>query len=151
VELIKFCFSFTAARHKSRFVFTFSENQESNNAVAHAALNLFIRSRNYLQLLNDTKLQQIKYINIEVARILQTSSHKLVFKLFKDIAVPNNENGGEYVQLDITKLVAEWFRSTDKSHAIAIKIMPTNADTQLPHKIAVFDVDDVEKVRTVQL
>lgn len=139
-------------RHKSHMIFQFTESQEMNNIVSQATLNLFLHSRKYLRSLPDLQIpKNLRCLDIEIARILQGSQHKLIFETFHNISVPDGGNDGDYVQLNITDLVAEWFSSHETSHSLSVKIIECKSGATMPHKIIGLDVESFTTVSNVFL
>lgn len=137
-------------RHKSHMIFQFTESQEMNNIVSQATLNLFLHSRKYLRSLTDSQIpKNLRCVDIEIARILQGSQHKLIFETFRNISVPDDGNDGDYVQLNVTDLVAEWFSSQETSHSLSVKIIECKSGTTMPHKIVGLDVESFATVSNV--
>ncbi|KAG5668276.1 hypothetical protein PVAND_016223 [Polypedilum vanderplanki] len=130
-------------RHKSHLVFSFGENQESNNMWVHASLNIFVHSRKHLLSSNMRDAANLKYINIEIAEILSSEKHKLTFRDF-NITIPEHGDG-QYVQLNITDLVAKWWLHHDQSHGITVKITSATDGSKVPNKIVVLDAEDMIK------
>jgi len=125
-------------RHRHHLYFQFQENQEMNNAVSHAILYLYVHSIEWLQRNHQQLPNHIKSIDIEIAKIHQ-SSHKETFETFRNIPLPENHVKGGYIQLNVTELVASWFQNHNKSHGIAVKIMAANAAPKLLNKIVSLD------------
>lgn len=146
-QLSRFIFPVTIKpRHKSHLVFQFTETQEMNNLVAQATLNLFVHSRNYLKSTDLQLSKNLRHIDIEVSKVLQGSQHKMIFETFRNLSLPDGVNDGEFLQLNITEMVAEWFLSHEKSHGMAVKLLDSHSGVALPHKIASFDIDNFTTV-----
>lgn len=133
-------------RHKSHLFFQFTESEEMNNVVAQATLNIFVHSKRYLKVSDFQLPKNLRLIDIEIANILKGSQHKIIFKTFRNISLPETGSDGEYVQLNITEMVGEWFQSLEKSHGMAIKIFASKTGATLPHKIMSLDADDFKTV-----
>lgn len=137
-------------RHKTHLVFTFTEAQEMNNIVIQATLNLFVHSKRYLRT-NDVQVpKNLQLIDIEIAKVLQGSQHKKIFETFRNISIPDGENDGEFVQLNITDMVSDWFLSHETSHGMAVKIVATRTGSNLPHRVVSIDADDIATVSTFE-
>lgn len=121
-----------------------------NNAVAHATLNLFVHSRTYMKQHEMQLPKSLKFIDIEVAKVLHSSQHKITFKIFRNISVPEKDNDGEFVPLNITEMVAEWFSSQEKTHAMAVKVFGSATGNVLQHKIVSINVQDFATVSWIQ-
>lgn len=133
-------------RHKSHLVYQFTESQEMNNVVSQATLNIFVYSKNYLRS-TDVQLQKnARLIDIEIAKVLQGSQHKMIFETFRNISIPDGGNDGEYVQLNITDMVAEWFSSHETSHGLSVKIIASRTGAALPHKTVSLDAENFSTV-----
>lgn len=117
-----------------------------NNAVMLATLNLFVHSKRHLRLTDLQLPKNLRLIDIEIAKVLQGSQHKMIFETFRNISVPDTANDGEFVQLNITEMVAEWFSSHETSHGMSVKIVGSRTGTTLPHKIVSLDAEDVATV-----
>lgn len=129
-------------RHKTQLVFQFTESQEMNNAVAQATLNIFVHSKKYLRSTDMQLPNNLRFIDIEIAKILQGSQHKMIFETFRNISVPDGGNDGEYIKLNITQMVAEWFMSHETSHGLAVKVTASKSGLVLPHKIVSLDSEN---------
>ena len=136
------------ARHKWHLIFAFTENQESNNAVLQATLHLFVHSRKYLIANEIEHPPNLKFIDIEIAKILKGAQHKMIFDVFHNISIPESGDG-RYVQLNITDLVTEWFHNHDTSHGIVVKILSPRTGAQLSHQIVTLNADDLIRVSTI--
>ena len=136
------------ARHKWHLIFAFTENQESNNAVLQATLHLFVHSWKYLIANEIEHPPNLKFIDIEIAKILKGAQHKMIFDVFHNISIPESGDG-RYVQLNITDLVTEWFHNHDTSHGIVVKILSPRTGAQLSHQIVTLNADDLIRVSTI--
>lgn len=117
-----------------------------NNVVAQAALNIYIYSKKYLRS-TDVQLQKsTRHIDIEIAKVLQGSQHKMIFETFRNISIPDGGSDGEFVQLNITDMVAEWFSSHETSHGLSVKIIASRTGAALPHKIVSLDAENFSTV-----
>lgn len=105
-----------------------------NNLVALATLNIFVHSKNYLKSTDSQVATNFQFIDIEIAKVLQRSPHKRIFETFQNVSISDSMNG-EYIQFNITELVAEWFSSHETSHVMALKITDSKTGETLPHKI----------------
>lgn len=144
-----FCFHFSAVvklRHRSNLVFQFTESQKLNNFVSLATLNIFVHGKKSLK---SSDTQNVQSIDIEIAKVLQRSPHKRVFETFHNISFPESSDG-DYLQFNITELVAEWFASDETSHVMAIKIVDSKTGEILPHKIISLESDNYVTVSIVQ-
>lgn len=119
-----------------------------NNLVAQATLNLFVRSRTYMRLHDMQLPKNLKYIDIEISKVLYNSHHKIAFETFHNISVPDKENDGEFVPLNITEMVAEWFSSQETSHAMAIRVIGSTTGNVLQHRIVSINDQDFATVST---
>jgi hypothetical protein len=135
-------------RHKSHLVFQFTEIQKMNNFIAQAFMNVFVRSKKYLRSSDLQVPNNLRLIDIEIAKVLQGSQHKIIFKTFRNVSVPNVDNDGEFIQLNVTEMVAEWFVSQEASHGMSIKIFASTTGYVLPHKIVSLDIEDFATVST---
>lgn len=152
IDSFDLCFRVVSAsvkpRHKSHLVFQFTESQETNNVVAQAILNVFVHSKAFLRS-NDVQLpKSLRCIDIEIGKILQGSQHKLIFKTFLNISVPDDGNDGEYAQLNITDMVAKWFLSHETSHGMSVKIFSSETGQALPHRFVSLDAENFSTVST---
>ena len=137
------------ARHKTYLRFTFDENQENNNAVVHASLNLFLNSRKYLIAKNiHSGSNFLKGIDIEIHQMLETERHTSLFDVFKNYSIPENGDG-QYLQLNVTGLVAKWFRSHNTTHGIVIKVKSSIDGTPLSHNFVSLDTGNFLKVSLI--
>lgn len=119
------------------------------NAVAQAVLNIFVHSKKFLRSTDLSLPKSLQFIDIEIAKVLQGSQHKIVFETFRNISIPDVAGSdGQFVQLNITDMVAEWFMSEETSHGMAVKIIASKSGAPLPHKIVSLDA---EKSDTVSL
>lgn len=145
------CFVLVSAtvkpRHKSHLVYQFTESQEMNNVVSQATLNIFVYSRKYLRSSDLQLPKNFRLIDIEVAKVLQGSQHKMIFETFRNISIPDGGGSdGDYVQLNITDLVSEWFSSRETSHGLSVKIIASRTGAALPHKIVSLDAENFSTV-----
>jgi hypothetical protein len=131
-------------RHKTHLIYQFTESQKANNLVAVATLNLYIYSKISLKSLD------LKTVDIEIATVLKSSSHKRTFNTFRNITIPENQES-RYFQFNITELVSEWFSSRDESHAIVLKVTDSSTGDSLPHKIISLDIENFETVSCYQI
>lgn len=127
--------------------FQFTESQESNNVVAKAELNLFVHSKSFLRA-RDMLPENLGFIDIEIAKVLH-GSHKIVFDTIRNVSLPDAGSDGEFKQLNITQMVAEWFSSYETSHGLAIKIYSSATGEQLPHKIVALDAENFSTVSLI--
>lgn len=131
-------------RHKSHLVYQFTESQKTNNVVAQATLNIFVYSKRFLRSTDVQLPKNIpRLIDIEIAKVLQGSQHKLIFETFRNISIPDDGSDGDYVQVNITDLVAEWFSSHETSHGLSVKIIASRNGAALPHKIVSLDAENI--------
>lgn len=136
-------------RHKWHLIFTFTENQKTNNAVLQATLHIFVHSRKFLLANSIEHPQNLKFIDIEIAQILKGAKHTRIFEVFRNISVPEGEDG-RYVQLNVTGLITEWFRTHESSYGIVIKVLSSNNKVaQLPHRIVNLNHEDISKVSEI--
>lgn len=119
-----------------------------NNVVSQAILNIFVHSKKHLRTM-DQLPKNVRLIDIEIAKVLQGSQHKMIFETFRNISLPDGGNDGEFVQLNITQMVAEWFSSHETSHGMAIKIIASKSGATLPHKIVSLDADNFTTVSVI--
>ena len=135
------------SRHKSHLIFQFTESQQINNAVAQAVLNMFVHSKMFLRSIDISLPKSLQYIDIEIAKVLQGSQHKIIVETFRNISIPDVAGSdGQFVQLNITQMVAEWFSSHDTSHGMAVKIIASKSGAPLPHKIVSLDAENFTTV-----
>ena len=127
-------------------MFQFTESQETNNIVSQAVLNVFVHSKKYLRSSDLQLPKNLRFIDIEIAKVLQGSQHKMIFETFHNISVPDGGNDGDFVQLNITQMVAEWFSSHETSHGMAVKIIASKSGATLPHKIVSLDAGNFSTV-----
>lgn len=145
-----FFLRFTATikpRHKSHLIFQFTESQEMNNAVASAVLNIYVHSRKFLRASDMHLPKNLRLIDIEIAKVVK-GSHKSVFKTFRNVSLPDVPGEGEFVKLNITQMVAEWFGSSDTSHGLAVKIFASKSGEpqQQSHRIVSLDAENLSTV-----
>lgn len=117
-----------------------------NNLVAQAFLNVFVHSKKYLKSSDLQIPNNLRFIDIEVAKVLQGSQHKMVFEIFRNISLPDDGSDGEFIQLNVTEMVAGWFISQEASHGMAIKILVSKTGYALPHKVVSLDIEDLVTV-----
>lgn len=117
-----------------------------NNVVSQAILNVFVHSKKHLRSTDLQLPKNLRLIDIEIAKVLQGSQHKMIFETFRNISLPDGGNDGEFVQLNITQMVGEWFSSHETSHGMAIKIIASKSGATLPHKIVSLDADNFTTV-----
>lgn len=129
---------FVKPRHKNHLIYQFTESQKSNNLIDTATFNLHFNTKESL------KSSEFNTVNLELASVLKSSSHKRIFKIFRNITIPENES--KYYQFIITELVAEWFSSHDSSHVLALKITDSKTGETLPHKCVSMDIENFETV-----
>jgi hypothetical protein len=132
-------------RHKWHLIFAFTESQESNNAVLQATLHLFVHSRAFLAANGIEHPPNLDTIDIEVAKVLKSNAHKIVFKTFTNLSVPATGEG-HFVKLNITDLVIEWFQHHEKSHGVVVKVTAPGSKSSLSHRIVALNADDFVKV-----
>lgn len=135
-------------RHKSHLIFQFTESQTSNNVVAKAELNVFVHSRSFLRAREMRLPENLGFIDIEIAKVLH-GSHKIVFDTIRNVSLPDAGSDGEFKQLNITQMVAEWFSSYETSHGLAIKIYSSVTGDPLPHKIVALDAENLATVSLI--
>jgi hypothetical protein len=141
--------SFAAAvkyRHKSHLSFAFGENQESNNVVVYAALNVFVHSRKFLLANNVRDVAELQRVDIEISEILSSEKHKLLFRTFHNLSLPEHGEG-VLMQLNITELVAKWWAHHDMSHGINVKVTSSADGSKVSNRVVVLDAEDMIKVR----
>lgn len=136
-------------RHKAQLVFQFTESQEMNNAVAQATLNLYVHSKKYLRSEDMQLPKNLRFIDIEIAKVLQGSQHKMIFETFRNISLPDGGNDGEFIKLNITQMVAEWFMSHETSHGMAVKVTAAKSGLVLPHNVVSLDSENFITVSRV--
>lgn len=118
-----------------------------NNAVSHAVLNLYVHSKNFLRSSDTSLPKSLQFIDIEIAKVLQGSQHKIIFETFRNISIPDVTNkDGQFVQLNITDMVAEWFSSHETAHGMAVKIIASKSGAPMPHKIVSLDAENFTTV-----
>lgn len=113
-----------------------------------ATLHLFVHSRAFLTASGIEHPPNLEMIDIEIAKVLKSNTHKIVFKTFVNVSVPM-EGEGRFVQLNITELVTEWFQHHEKSHGIVVKVTAPGTKTALSHRIVALNADDFIKVTFV--
>ena len=134
------------ARHKNYLKFTFDENQENNNAVVHASLNIFLNSRKYLNSKNIPN--DLTGIDIEIHQTLETGRHTALFEVYPNYSIPETDDG-QYMELNVTTLVSKWFHSHNTTHGIVIKIKSTADGSALSHNFVSLDAGNFLKVSFV--
>lgn len=142
------CIAAIKPRHKWHLIFTFTENQKTNNAVLQATLHIFVHSRKFLLANSIEHPQNLKFIDIEIAQILKGAKHTRLFDAFRNISLPEGDDG-HYVELNVTALVTEWFHNHESSHGIVIKILSSQNGVQLPHRVVNLNLDDLSKVSKI--
>lgn len=125
-------------------MFKFSESQKRNNLVAEATLNLYI----FENALSSSAAAAVQLIDVEILIVTMAKSrdHK-IYETFKNITVPKNKGKGDYIQLNVTSLVSEWFQNKDKSNGIQLRILDTKTQETLSHKIVALDANHFSTVR----
>lgn len=110
-----------------------------------ATLYIFVHSKKYL-IANEIKHpSNLEFIDVKIEKILKNSHFKSEYRVFRDISIPEYGDG-HYIELDVTKLVTEWFSSHEDNHTIIVKILSPHNGDQLTHKIISLSVDDAVKV-----
>ena len=142
-------------RHQHRHLplyFQFEQRQETNNVVAQAIFHLYVHSEQWLRANEFTVWKQLvnhPTLNIDIFKLLQVSSNKNTFQSlfghFSNISIPNRDQHGHYIQIDVTNMVSEWFLHPQSTHGLLIKIN-TSSDTQGAHKIVATDPSHSETV-----
>jgi hypothetical protein len=117
-----------------------------NNVVSQAFLNVFVHSKRYLRSTDMQLPKNLRFIDIEIGKVLQGSQHKKNFETFRNLSVPDGGNDGDFVQLNVTQMVAEWFLSEETSHGMVIKITASKSGAPLPHKIVSLDAENFATV-----
>ena len=65
--------------------------------------------------------------------------------------MPDGTGDGDFVQLNITDMVAEWFASFQTSHGLSVKILASKNSETLPHKVVSLDADNFATVSYYKL
>lgn len=116
--------------------------------VAKAELNIFVHSKSFLRSRDMRFPENLGFIDIEIAKVLH-GSHKIVFDTIRNISIPDAGSDGEFKQLNITQMVAEWFSCYETSHGLAIKIFSSATGDPLPHKIVALDAENFSTVSLI--
>lgn len=139
------CIAAIKPRHKWHLIFTFTENQKTNNAVLQATLHIFVHSRKFLLANSIEHPQNLKFIDIEIAQILKGAKHTRIFDAFRNVSL-HEDGEGHYIELNVTSLVTEWFHSNEQSHGIVVKIFSSHDGSSLPHRVVNLNLEDLNKV-----
>lgn len=116
----------------------------------HATLNLFINSRSYLESKNIQIGSELNGIDIEIHQTLETGKHTSLFDTFENLTVPVTGDG-QYVQLNVTGMVAKWFHSHNTTHGLMIKVKSTVDGSVLPHGLVALETGNLLKVSGILL
>lgn len=92
--------------------------------------------------------ENLGFIDIEIAKVLH-GSHKIVFDTIRNVSIPDAIGDGEFKQLNITQMAAEWFSNYETSHGLAIKIFSATTGDPLPHKIVALDAENLSTVSLI--
>jgi hypothetical protein len=104
--------------------FQFLENQETNNLVAQATLYLYVHSDKWWRSSKHSP-KNIKMIDIEISKVLN-GPYKEIVEVFRNITIPDINENGHYIQLNITNMVGEWFANHNMTHGMAVKVTTSN-------------------------
>lgn len=117
-----------------------------NNVVSQAFLNIFVHSKRYLRSSDMQLPKNLRFVDIEIGKVLQGSQHKKNFETFRNLSVPDGGNDGDFVQLNVTQMVAEWFLSEETLHGMVIKITASKSGALLTHKIVSLEAENFATV-----
>lgn len=122
----------TKLRHQKRLqheILQFQFENIENTYVEMATLNLYVRGEQWLKQNEPNLLSNSNYndnLTLTVHRItrntnLNVNTNKIYHHIINNYYSTIPKDKGSYIKIDVTEMVADWFRNPQNNHGVAIK------------------------------